>query len=59
MSSFHQRIMRYKKKQESVTNTQEKEQINLLWGASAVGIGNGMKLEITNKRKTYGMKQKQ
>lgn len=30
MSSFHERIMRYKKKQESVTNTQEKEQINLL-----------------------------
>ena len=53
--------MRDKKKQESVIQTQEKEQTLDTWGrgSSAVSLNKRMKLEISNRRKTYEMKEKQ
>lgn len=50
--------MRDKKKQESVIQTQEKEQTLDTWGrgSSAVSLNKRMKLEISNRRKTYEMK---
>ena len=50
--------MRDDKKQESVIQTQEKEQTLDTWGRGswAVSLNKRMKLEISNRRKTYEMK---
>ena len=45
--------MRDEKKQGSVIQTQKNEQT---WGSSAVSLNKRMKLEISNRRKTYEMK---
>ena len=50
---FQKKNMRDEKKQGSVIQTQKNEQT---WGSSAGSLNKRMKLEISNRRKTYEMK---